>query len=67
MSQLYMKEDCDFLIRDSKIVTIEENNYEDIKLRVLHRIQSNLFDWIFKKKITLQFLQQIWLNLLVAK
>ena len=49
MSQLYMKEDCDFLIREGKLQTTEENNFEDIKLRILHRIQSNMFDWIFNK------------------
>ena len=48
MSQLYMKEDCDLLIRNNKIAITEDLNFEDLKCRLLQRIQSNLFDWIFK-------------------
>ena len=48
MSQLYMKEDCDFLIRNRKIAITEDLNFEDLKCRLLQRIQSNMFDWVFK-------------------
>lgn len=45
MSILYMKEDCDFLIRNRSIAKTEDNNIEDIKNRILLRIQSNALDW----------------------
>lgn len=45
MTLLYMKEDCDFLIRNNKISKTENNNREDIKNRILLRIQSNALDW----------------------
>lgn len=48
MSQLYMKEDCDLLIRNGKLAITEDLNFEDLKCRLLQRVQSNLFDWIFK-------------------
>jgi hypothetical protein len=45
-----MKEDCDFLIRNKTIQETERANYEDLKARLLQRIQSNFFDWIFKSE-----------------
>lgn len=45
MSILYMKEDCDFLIRNKSIAKTEDSNIEDIKNRILLRIQSNALDW----------------------
>lgn len=45
MSLLYMKENCDLLIRNNQISKTENNNREDIKNRILLRIQSNALDW----------------------
>lgn len=42
-----MKEDCDLLIRDQKIVTTENNSYEEIKNRLTQRVQAQFFDWAF--------------------
>lgn len=50
MANLYMKEDCDLLIRNDKIVKTELNNFEDIKNRILQRVQSQFFDWAFTSK-----------------
>ena len=50
MGNLYMKEDCDLLIRNDKIVKTELNNFEDIKNKILQRVQSQFFDWAFTSK-----------------
>ncbi len=47
MSNIYMKEDCDLLIRKDKIVITENNNFEDLKIKILQRIQAQFFDWAF--------------------
>ena len=47
MSNIYMKEDCDFLIRNNGIVRTENNMFEDLKIKVLQRIQAQFFDWAF--------------------
>lgn len=46
MKEIYLKEDCDLLIRNDEIYTTENNSYESLKFRILQRIQSNPFDWV---------------------
>ena len=50
MNSLFMKEDCDLLIRNEKIVVTERNSYEEIKNRITQRVQAQFFDWAFTSK-----------------
>ena len=45
-----MKEDCDLLIRDGRLIKTEENNYESLKNKITQRIQSNFLDWDFNRE-----------------
>ena len=46
MKEIYLKEDCDFLIKNNDLYMTSRETYESLKFRILQRIQSNSFDWI---------------------
>jgi|SaaInlV_130m_DNA_2_1039683.scaffolds.fasta_scaffold61985_1 hypothetical protein len=48
MSDLYIKENCDLLIRGRKLVEKDALNYDDYKCKILQRLQSMETSWSFK-------------------